>query len=124
MSLLLDTHALLWWLGGAAMEPEAGERISDPEELVLVSAASVWEIGVKRATGKLRFDGSLVDELRREGFDALAVSMAHAERAGGLPPHHRDPFDRMLIAQAQSEGLTVVTRDAAFDPYDVRTLRC
>ena len=124
MNLLLDTHALLWWLTDEPMEAEAKRRIADPDVLVALSAASVWEIGVKRAIGKLRFEGSIVALAESSGFEPLAVSWEHAERAGALPPHHRDPFDRMLIAQAQTEGLTIVTRDADFAAYDVSLLGC
>lgn len=124
MNLLLDTHALLWWLAGTPVDAEAARRIADPGALVAVSAATVWEIGIKRGLGKLRFSGSIVDHARRSGFEPLAISWAHAERAGDLPPHHRDPFDRVLIAQAQVEGLTLVTRDPAFAPYEVTLLPC
>ncbi len=124
MSLLLDTHALLWWLSGAPLSPAATERIADSDTLVAVSAASIWEIAIKTTIGKLRMDGSVAAEASREGFEPLAITWAHAERAGALPGRHRDPFDRMLIAQAQAEGLTVVTRDAAFAAYDVDVLAC
>jgi len=124
VKLLLDTHALLWWLADEPMEPAAKERIADPNVLVALSAASVWEIGIKQALRKLRFDGSIAAHARESGFEPLAVSWDHAERAGALPLHHRDPFDRMLIAQARTEGLTVVTRDAQFAAYDVDLLRC
>ncbi len=124
MSLLLDTHALLWWLGGEQMDPTATERIADPQVLVAVSAASVWEMAIKRAIGKLAFDGPIAPEVQAAGFEALPITAAHAEAAGSLPPHHRDPFDRMLVAQAMIEDLTIVTRDDHLDPYDVRILRC
>ncbi|MBA3411601.1 MAG: type II toxin-antitoxin system VapC family toxin [Geodermatophilaceae bacterium] len=124
MSLLLDTHAFLWWLNGGPMQPAAMERISDPRVLVAVSAVSVWEIGIKRAIGKLRFDGSLASAVGQGGFDSLAISAEHAERAGDLPRHHRDPFDRMLVAQAQVENLTIVSRDEQFAAYDVSVLPC
>lgn len=124
MNLLLDSHALLWWLADVPMEPDALAAIADGDALVAVSAATVWEIAVKRAIGKLRFDGSLVDAIGHEAFEPLPVSPAHAEQAGGLSPHHRDPFDRMLVAQAQIEDLRIVTRDPAFDAYDVPVLRC
>jgi PIN domain nuclease of toxin-antitoxin system len=124
VNLLLDTHALLWWLAGSPITRDVRDRIADPATLVAVSAASVWEIAIKHELGKVRFDGSMVDHVDRAGFEPLPVSLAHAERAGHLPPHHRDPFDRMLIAQAQLEGLTVVTRDAAFDAYEVDVLSC
>ena len=124
MSLLLDTHVLLWWFAGDPIDADVAARIADPGTLVGVSAATVWEIGVKRAVGKLRFEGSVVDEVERGGFELLSISAVHAEQAGGLPPHHRDPFDRMLVAQAQMERMTVVTRDPAFRPYEVDLMPC
>lgn len=124
MSLLLDTHALLWWLGGERLDEDATERISDPSTLVAVSAASIWEAAVKSALGKLDVPEPLGRAALEEGFEPLPVTFDHAELAGRLPRHHRDPFDRMLVAQAQGEGLTIVTRDLAFDAYDVPVLRC
>ena len=124
MNLLLDTHAFLWWLGGDRMEADAVAGITDPANFVAVSAASVWEIAVKRATGKLRLQGSVTEHVERGGFEPLPISPAHAERAGELPPHHHDPVDRVLIAQAQAEGFRLVTRDPAFEAYDVKLLRC
>jgi PIN domain nuclease of toxin-antitoxin system len=124
VSLLLDTHALLWWLEGRDLDKDVVNRISDPEILVVVSAASVWEAAIKQALGKLDVPEPLGLAAREEGFEPLQVSFDHAEAAGQLPPHHRDPFDRMLIAQAMVENLTIVTRDTAFDAYEVRTLRC
>ncbi|MDP9441097.1 MAG: type II toxin-antitoxin system VapC family toxin [Actinomycetota bacterium] len=124
MSLLLDTAAVLWWLADEHLAADARARIEDPGALVVVSAASVWEIGVKRQIGKLRFEGSIAAHLERNAFEPLAISFSHAERAGRLPPHHRDPFDRMLVAQAQEENLTLVTRDPAFAAYDVGVLPC
>jgi PIN domain nuclease of toxin-antitoxin system len=122
--LLLDTHAVLWWLAGAPLAAEAADRILDPAVRVLVSAASVWEVEIKRALGKLHAPGGLASVLVEEGFTPLAITVDHAERAGRLPLHHRDPFDRMLVAQAQHESLTIVTRDSSFDAYDVATLGC
>ena len=124
MSLLLDTHALLWWLSGEQLSDELTERISDPTELVAVSAVSIWEASVKEALGKLRVPEPLPVVVEDEGFEALPITLAHAQQAGELPPHHRDPFDRMLVAQAQIEGLTIVSRDRAFEPYDVALLPC
>lgn len=124
MNLLLDTHVLLWWLADAPLDPTARARIADPELLVVVSAASVWEIVIKRSIGKLRVEGSMAERVEEAGFEPLPVTSAHAERAGSLPPHHRDPFDRMLVAQAQAEGLVVVSRDPSFDVYDVQLLHC
>lgn len=124
MRLLLDTHALLWWLGNMELDDRTRTQIQDPAGLVAVSAASVWETAIKVASGKLHGPEPLTTALGREGFEALAITAEHAERAGSLPLHHRDPFDRMLVAQAQLEGLTVVTRDRAFDAYEVPLLRC
>lgn len=122
--LLLDTHVLLLWLAAETISREAAEAIAEPSSTVVVSAASIWEITIKRQPGKLRFDGSPADEVRDAGFEHLSITAAHAEAAGDLPLHHRDPFDRMLVAQAQAEGLTLVSRDAAFHRYDVRVLAC
>ncbi|MBA2495521.1 MAG: type II toxin-antitoxin system VapC family toxin [Acidimicrobiia bacterium] len=124
MNLLLDTHALLWWLGDSPMAPDARQQISDPATLVVVSAASAWEIAIKRATGKLRLDGNVAALVVGAAFTPLPVSFAHAERAGALPPYHRDPFDRLLVAQAQLEGLALVTRDVRMDAYDVTVVAC
>lgn len=119
MTLLLDTHVVLWWLSD---DPRLGrsvvERIqSNPD--VVVSAASVWEISIKRALGKLEVVDDYLPAIAREGFRPLPISMEHAARAGGLPPHHRDPFDRMLVAQAQIEDLRIVTSDRRIEAYDV-----
>lgn len=124
MSLLLDTHALLWFLERREIADEAAERIADPQTVVAVSAASIWEAAIKQAAGKLRPPESLAHAASREGFEPISITFDHAERAGRLPLHHRDPFDRMLIAQAIIEGLTIVTRDPAFNAYDVSVLAC
>jgi PIN domain nuclease of toxin-antitoxin system len=124
VNLLLDTHVLLWWFADAPMDADVSARIADPDVLVAVSAASVWEIAIKRALGKLRMEGSIVGHVASGGFEPLTMSPEHAERAGDLPAHHRDPFDRMLVAQAQAEGLVLVARDPAFDAYEVEVLRC
>lgn len=123
-ALLLDTHPLLWWLAGEPISREAADAIADPSSIVAVSAASIWEIAIKRRLGKLAFEGSPTEEVRQAGFAHLPVTAAHSERAGDLPLHHRDPFDRMLVAQAQAEGLTLVSRDPVLDLYDFRLLRC
>jgi PIN domain nuclease of toxin-antitoxin system len=96
--------------------------IRNPEQYVAVSAVSPWEIEIKRATGKLDAPGDLPARLRDLGFVPLAITVEHGVAAGTLPLHHRDPFDRMLIAQAQLEGLTIVTRDRRFEPYEIQTL--
>ena len=122
MNLLLDTHALLWWVGGESLSPEAATAIADPENLVCVSAASVWEISIKQAIGKLRVEGDL-DAILAEDFEPVPITLDDARRAGSLPDHHRDPFDRMLVAQALSRELVLVSRDPSMDPYGVPILR-
>lgn len=123
MTLLLDTHVVLWWLEGTHLTDAVIDRIGDPGELVVVSAASVWEASIKAALGKLDMPEALGDAVLDEGFEPLPVTFTHAERAGQLPPHHRDPFDRMLVAQALAENLTIVTHDPAFEPYGVNLLQ-
>lgn len=123
MRLLLDTHALLWWL---ADDPQLGAtartQITDGAATVFVSAASAWEIEIKRALGKLDAPTDLMAALEHGGFELLSVMFDHAIVAGRLPPRHSDPFDRMLIAQAAAEKLIIVTKDAAFGAYDVPLL--
>jgi PIN domain nuclease of toxin-antitoxin system len=123
LRLLLDTHVLLWWFAGERLVPEAKRLISAPDSEVFVSAASPWEAEIKAQRGKLTVEGDLVAQVARDGFIELPVSFAHGVAAARLPPHHRDPFDRMLVAQAQLEGLTLVTRDPVFDGYAVSVLR-
>ena len=122
MRLLVDTHVLIWWAGSKPIGRDASQAISDGANEVWVSAATIWEAGIKTALGKLTIDGDLVGSARQNGFSELPVTFEHAEAAGRLPPHHRDPFDRMLIAQARLEGLTLVTRDPVFSDYDVPLL--
>jgi PIN domain nuclease of toxin-antitoxin system len=123
MSLLLDTHVVLWWLEGARLEEDLVRRIADPGALVMVSAASIWEASIKTALGKLDTPESLAGAVIEEGFEPLPITFDHAARAGELPMHHGDPFDRMLVAQSEIEGLTIVTHDPAFDPYGIPILR-
>ena len=122
MRLLLDTHALLWWLADEGLSAEAREAIADPGNLVVVSAATAWEISIKKALGKLAAPDDLEHQLATGGFEPLPIGIAHAVAAGRLPRHHEDPFDRMLIAQALAEGLTIVTRDKRFGDYGVALL--
>jgi PIN domain nuclease of toxin-antitoxin system len=119
MRILLDTHALLWWLADEGLSAQAHEAIADTGNLVVVSAASAWEITIKQAIGKLTAPNDLEHQIHAAGFAALPISVAHGIAAGQLPRHHDDPFDRMLIAQGQAEGLTIVTRDKRFEAYDV-----
>ncbi len=123
MRLLLDTHVLLWWLG----EPQALHAktlgvIKDGRNIIFVSAASAWEISIKRALGKLRAPDDLEEALDANRFLKLPISVQHALLAGDLPRHHDDPFDRMLIAQAQVERLTFVTHDPQIERYGLRVL--
>ncbi|MEX1172351.1 MAG: type II toxin-antitoxin system VapC family toxin [Chloroflexota bacterium] len=123
MILLLDAHTLLWWLADdAGLAPAARRAIADPESDVLISAATVWEIGIKRNLGKLTAPGDVLGAIEAAGFDGLPVTLADGDAAAGLPPHHRDPFDRMLVAQAMRLGAVLVSRDTAFAPYGVDVL--
>ena len=121
--LLLDTHVLLWSIGDTdRLSPEALDVLGAGVVPAFVSAASVWEIAIKRASGKLKAPEDLLAKVAAARFGELRISFEHATRAGALPPHHGDPFDRMLVAQAQSEGLTLVTSDARMAAYDVPLL--
>jgi PIN domain nuclease of toxin-antitoxin system len=124
MRLLLDTHALLWWLAGdAQLSPAAREAIGNPAHELFVSAASAWEVATKHRLGKLPGAGPLVvdfaREVRRQGFQPLPITPEHGQVAGQLPGPHRDPFDRMLVAQAREEKLAVVSNDAALRAFGV-----
>jgi len=123
VSLLLDTHVVLWWL---ADDPELPDEIKDrldQEPDVRVSAATIWEIAIKQALGKITAPADLPERVRDSGFRELPIGFAHAIVSGRLPMIHRDPFDRMLVAQARCEGLTLVTRDPHCQQYDVGILR-
>jgi len=122
--LLLDTHVFLWWLSDdSTLSPDARATMTDPTSLVHVSAATVWEIAIKAHLGRLDTGGAdMAHEILANGFIELPMAARHAHTAGWLPRHHDDPFDRMLIAQAQVEALTIVTRDTAFRSYDVALL--
>ena len=123
MILLLDAHALIWWVdGNDSLAGPARRSIADPSNDVLVSAASIWELSIKQELGKLRIDADLEAEIETAGFSGLPVTIADAVAAGALPRHHRDPFDRMLIAQANRLDAVIVTRDRAFASYDVKVL--
>ena len=122
-TLLLDTHVILWWRGDyKRISERAQDAIADPGHVLLFSAASIWEMAIKQATGKLRMPPNVVDTLKQRGFSELQMSSRHGLIAGALPAHHGDPFDRMLVAQAQSERLTLVTNDARIAAYDVPVL--
>jgi len=91
-------------------------------DIVFVSAASAWEAAIKAAVGRLELPDTIEAGVLASGFEKLLITFSHAERAAGLPPHHRDPFDRMLVGQAQAEGLTLITHDRLLEPYDVEIL--
>ncbi len=125
MRLLLDTHALLWWLAGDARLPaRARDAIANEANPVLVSAASAWEVATKVRMGRLPgaefIAAELASHVIAQGFDGLDITLDHGQRAGLLPGPLRDPFDRMLIAQAQAENLALVSNETAFDGYGVR----
>lgn len=121
--MLLDTHALLWWLADdPRLSPAANEGIADPRTLVHVSVASVWEAAIKIAANRLGFSGDLRQQIASNGFVELTITSQHAIAAAALPRHHGDPFDRILVAQAQLEGLRLVTRDRRISQYGVVTL--
>jgi PIN domain nuclease of toxin-antitoxin system len=122
-SLLVDTHVLLWWRGDShRISGDVREALANPDVPLFFSAASMWEIAIKRAQGKLSVPENLLDTMEERGFLELPVVSRHAIRAGALPAHHSDPFDRMIVAQAQTEGLTVVTSDTRIAAYDVPVL--
>jgi PIN domain nuclease of toxin-antitoxin system len=121
-SLLLDTHVLIWWRGDYKRISRSGIGAIEDADAACFSAVSIWEIAVKHALGKLRMPSHLVDTLEQRGFSELPVRSRHALAAGALPKHHGDPFDRMLVAQAQAEGMTLVTNDSRIAAYDVPVL--
>lgn len=123
MRLLLDTHTVIWWLVDAPELSDQTKALIDEEPEVYVSAATVWELAIKQAIGKLKEPADLPERVRDGEFRELAITSEHAILAGRLPLIHRDPFDRMLVAQARCEGLTLVTSDGAIQKYDVPVLR-
>ncbi len=124
MTLLLDTHVVLWWLTDEPVLADEFKERLDHDADVYISAATIWEITVKQALGKLTGPPDLPERVRDSGFRPLPIEHRHAIEAGRLPPIHRDPFDRMLVAQARCEGLTLMTRDSNCLRYDVATLPC
>ena len=123
MRLLLDTNALIWALrNDPTLNSQAREAMHDPSNEVFVSVASAWEIAIKSSTGKLESPDNLAEQIEGAGFIQLLITFEHAERAARLPLYHRDPFDRMLVAQAQIEDLILVTRDHDVLRYEVETL--
>ena len=124
MKILLDTQIWLWLqVSPGRLDAEAMKLVRDTENQLLLSAVSSWEVAIKYALGKLPLPAPpseyVPERMRTSGVDGIAVDHAHALHVASLPPHHRDPFDRLLIAQAQLEGLTILTADPNFEPYDV-----
>jgi PIN domain nuclease of toxin-antitoxin system len=126
VKILLDTHIFLRWNGHASsILPPLRRAIAEPDNEIHVSAASIWEIGIKRASGKLDFVGGVVEAIRGHEFQLLPITPItgeHAERAGALPRHHGDPFDRMLVAQAEIERFVLGTQDPKVGTYAVAVL--
>jgi len=127
LRVLLDTHALLWWLSDdTALTRPARKTIADTRNSIIVSAASAWEIATKVRLGKLPTANDLAADfsghLDRDGFQLLAISAEHGVRAGLLPGPHKDPFDRMLIAQAQAENMPIVSNEILFESYGIRRI--
>lgn len=123
MKLLVDTHALLWAVADEQqLAAEARTAIADPSNVVFVSMASLWEISIKRSLGKIELPTAFYNSLKTAGFEILPILLEHVERSAKLPFHHRDPFDRMLVAQAQHEQLVLVTRDMDMQKYAINTI--
>jgi PIN domain nuclease of toxin-antitoxin system len=124
VQLLLDTQALIWWLtNNPTLTTQAKNAIADPDNLVFVSAASAWEIAIKKSLGKLQAPDDLAAQIKAKNFIPLAISVEHAVMVEQLPMHHQDPFDRILIAQGMYEQLVIITRDRQFDFYQVNTIK-
>lgn len=122
MRYLLDTHALIWAVADPGRLPDdVRTTIIDPANVILVSVASAWEVAMKRAIGKLEFMDVTTELLDRYGFERLDIRLDHVAAVAGLPPLHHDPFDRMLVAQASLDDLTIITRDTHVHDYDVPT---
>ena len=123
MDLLIDTHILLWWEWKSSDLPATAKAaIEDPGNRLVVSAATIWEISIKRNTGRLDFEGDVIASCQASSFQILPITAEHADLAGSLPLHHTDPFDRMLIAQAKIEGLVLLTEDRKLLRYGVPVL--
>lgn len=124
MSVLLDTHAFIWWLSGSRRLPEGMRNLISTTDDVYVSAATAWEIATKHRLGKLPEVGAIIGDIAaaivQQGFSPLPVTVPHAERAGGLQSRAKDPFDRMLIAQAITEDLALMSNEKGFDEFKVR----
>jgi PIN domain nuclease of toxin-antitoxin system len=120
--LLLDTHILLWWLGDHPRLSSSARKVITEAEFVYVSAVSAWELAIKAAIGKLKAPDDLEAQMEANRFLPLPITVGHAIAAGKLPRHHADPFDRMLVAQASVESLTLLTSDEQMTPYNVQIM--
>ncbi|HEZ3190930.1 TPA: type II toxin-antitoxin system VapC family toxin [Neisseria cinerea] len=121
--ILLDTHALLWWLlDDKKLGTSARKLIENPRNVIFVSAASIWEISIKQNKGLLKLPDEFFDVLQEEDFEMLPIGLFHAKQAGSLPEIHKDPFDRMLIAQTQAEGFELMTVDEYIPQYGIRVV--
>lgn len=124
MNALLDTHTLLWWLDDdPSLSEKARTTIADGSNLIFISAVVIWEIRIKQALGKLEIPPDFRQVLERQPFETLSVTVEHAHAVADLPAIHRDPFDRMLVAQARVEGLTIVSRDPVFEQYNIPLIK-
>ena len=125
MRYLLDTHALLWAPGDPGVLSQAArDTIAYPANLIFVSSASLWECAIKASIGKLDLPDDFFDLIPETGYEVIPIRIAHLNTYRSLPMHHRDPFDRILVAQAQAEALTLITRDPDIAKYDVSRLVC
>jgi len=122
LNLLIDTHPFLWWLAQDPQLPRKARQHIVEAESVFVSAATIWEASIKMAKGNLDVKGDLIFEIQRNNFQPLPVTVHHALAAGALPRHHNDPFDRMLVAQAIAESLTLLTHDLRLKAYDAHVI--
>lgn len=122
--MLLDTHVVLWWMAGERerISAPAAEAIGSDGARIVVSAVSVWEVAIKRGLGKLDAPGDLLEKLERARVELLPVTARHADRVAALPDHHRDPFDRLLVAQATVEALPLISADEAVRAYDIEVV--
>lgn len=125
MQYLLDTHALIWWLANEpSLDPNAKTEIANPNNLIFVSAASTWEISIKKALKKLESPKDIMEQIAKNKFKLLPINFEETLIIETLSPYHQDPFDRILIAQAKLFELTIITRDRKFSLYDISLLKC
>ena len=125
MRFLVDTHALLWALGEpSALSPAARDAIANPSNLIVVSSASLWECAIKASIGELDLPEDFFDSVPEAGYEVMPIRISHLNIYRTLPMHHRDPFDRMLVAQARAEAMTLISRDPEVAKYDIEILAC